>query len=311
MSQTAGSRAGWSTSLPATEEVPERGARVRKTSHKFRSNWVTFVVATIPTDPDDMGGANNGVMHLDTASVFVTGGAGGIGRALSGAFTDAGATVVTADLEGADVRLDVTDATAVAAAIAALEHIDVVIANAGIGVGGIVDDIASADWHRTIDINVAGVVNTVLPAYARLREQGHGAIVLMASLSGLVGTPLMTPYSMSKHAIVGLGASLRSEAARHGVGVTTVCPGPVETPLLDSPASTPGLSPRRYLVAAAGKPIAADALARRVVDAVRANRASVIPGRAGMIARAARFAPRLTGRLIESKMHQELRNVDS
>ncbi len=250
-------------------------------------------------------------MNLDKASVFLTGGAGGIGSALDRAFTDAGAIVVTADLEGADVRLDVTDAAAVAAAIASLERIDVVIANAGIGVGGIVDDIATADWQRTIDINIGGVVNTVLPAYARLRDQRHGAIVLMASLSGLVGTPLMTPYSMSKHAIVGLGESLRGEAARYGIGVTTVCPGPVETSLLDAPVSTPGLSPRRYLVSAAGKPITADALARRVVDAVQANRALVIPGRAGAIARAARFAPRLTGRIIASKMHRELRHADS
>lgn len=249
-------------------------------------------------------------MDLTDATVFVTGGAGGIGRALGRAFEAAGATLVTADLEGADMRLDVTDAAAVAAAIAALERVDVVIANAGIGVGGTIDDIAASDWQRTIDINISGVANTVLPGYARLREQGRGAIVLMASLSGLVGTPLLTPYAMSKHAIVGLGASLRPEAARYGVGVTTVCPGPVETPMLDAPVSTAGLSARRYLVAAAGKPIAADALARLVVDAVRTNRGMVIPGRAGLVARAARFAPRLTRRIIESNMRNELRHAE-
>ncbi len=203
--------------------------------------------------------------------------------------------------------VDVTDRDAVAAAIDALDRLDVVVANAGIGVGGLVDDIATSDWQRTVDVNISGVINTVLPAYARLREQRHGSIVLMASLAGLVATPLMTPYAMSKHAIVGLGAGLRAEAARHGVGVSTVCPGPVETALLDAPSATPGLSARRYLVAAAGKPIAPHALAERVVDAVRTDRALVIPGRAALVATAARFAPGVTRRMIESRMRRELR----
>ncbi len=241
--------------------------------------------------------------------MLVTGAGGGIGRALVEAFSRGGAVVVTADLADADVCVDVTDGAAVAAAIDGLDHLDVVVANAGIGVGGLVEDIDEADWQRTIDVNVSGVVNTVLPAYARLRDQRHGAIVVMSSLAGLVATPLMVPYAMSKHAIVGLGTSLRTEAARYDVGVTTVCPGPVDTTLLDAPAATPGLSARRFLVAAAGKAIPPDRLADQVVRAVRTNRALVVPGRAGTIAKAARFAPRVTRRIIGSKVHQELRHA--
>jgi NAD(P)-dependent dehydrogenase (short-subunit alcohol dehydrogenase family) len=249
-------------------------------------------------------------MELEHATVFLTGGGGGIGRALSAAFASAGSRVVSADLKGADVQLDVTDIEAVAAAIAAVDRLDVVVANAGIGIGGAAEDIPPSEWQRTIDVNIAGVVNTVLPAYQRMRSQGHGSIVLMASLAGMVATPLMVPYSMSKHAIVGLGASLRLEAARHGIGVTTVCPGPVETPLLDERSNTPGLSARRFLVAAAGRPIAAEALAREVVAAVRTDRALVTPGRAALLTSAARLAPRLTSRVIASNMRKELRHVE-
>ena len=107
-------------------------------------------------------------------------------------------------------------------------------------------------------------------------------------------------------AIVGLGASLRPEVARYGVGVTVVCPGPIETPLLDTVGSTPGLQVRRYLTAAAGAPIPAETFARLVVEAVRKDRALVVPGRAGLIWRLSRWAPNLTSRQITKSMRQEL-----
>jgi NAD(P)-dependent dehydrogenase (short-subunit alcohol dehydrogenase family) len=245
---------------------------------------------------------------LGDATVLVTGGKGGIGQALADAFRSAGAVPITVDLPGtgADHEVDVTDADAMDALITGLDRLDVVVANAGIGVGGLVEDIDQGDWDRMIAVNIGGIVNTVLPAYERLRAQGAGAIVLMASVSGLVGTPLLTPYAMSKHAVVGLGASLGPEAARHGVSVTTVCPGPVDTSLLDVQAPTPGLDVRRYLTAAGGKPITAAALADEVVSAVRAGRSLVTPGRAKLLWRLNRFAPRLTAGEIAKGMHKEL-----
>lgn len=197
-------------------------------------------------------------MDLQSAVVVITGGAGGIGTALGAAFERAGAVAVSADLpgRGAVIDLDVTDGDASRRAFSELRaergRLDVVVANAGIGVGGLVEDLSAVDWARSIDVNIRGTANTVQAAYPLLVERGEGAIVLMASLAGLLGTPLLTPYAMTKHAVVGLGASLRPEAARHGVGVTTVCPGPVDTPLLDEPGSTQGMNVRRYLTAAGG-----------------------------------------------------------
>jgi NAD(P)-dependent dehydrogenase (short-subunit alcohol dehydrogenase family) len=252
-------------------------------------------------------------IDLTNAVVMITGACGGIGSALTEAFRDAGATVVTTDLAGrrADMELDVTDAAATVAVAQRVidEHgrLDVVVANAGVGIGGVVGDIDAAAWKRTIDVNIWGTVNTVRAALPALTAGGGGSIVLIASLAGLFGTPLLAPYAMSKSAMIGLGESLRPEAARHGIGVTVVCPGPVETPLLDERSATPGMSARRYLTAAAGKPISAASLAEAVVGAVRRNKALVVPGRAGTMWRVNRMAPRLVRRVSASGMRKELK----
>jgi NAD(P)-dependent dehydrogenase (short-subunit alcohol dehydrogenase family) len=247
-------------------------------------------------------------MELAGTTAFVTGGMGGIGQALTAAFQSAGMSVVTADLPGtgADVDLDVTDADATRRAIDELDQLDVVVANAGIAVGGLVDDIGRAEWDRCIEVNIRGVVNTVLPGYARLRQQGSGTIVLTASLAGLVGAPLLTPYGMSKAAVVGLGGGLRPEAARHGVNVITVCPGTIETPILDTPISTPGMSGRRYITAAGGKPVSPATLATKVVDALRSDKPMVVPGRAAVIWRLGRYLPWLADRELTRGMKKEL-----
>jgi len=251
-------------------------------------------------------------LELQGAVVVVTGAAGGIGAAVAAGFGAAGAEAVRTDLpgRGADVDLDITDLEAARQVFEDIRvtrgRLDVVVANAGIGVGGLVEDLEAADWERSIDVNIQGTANTVQAAYPLLTEQRHGALVLMASLAGLAGLPLLTPYAMTKFAVVGLAQSLRPEAARHGVGVTVVCPGPVETPLLDETSRTDGLDVRRYLTASAGEPIDPAKLAHLVVDAVRKDRAAVIPGRAGLLWRLHRMFPNAFDALIARGMRDEL-----
>ena len=257
------------------------------------------------------------------AVILITGASSGIGAALAREYDRRGHRVallarrvdriqsLAHELRDArGIACDVCDDASVERAFDEVEdafgRIDVVVANAGVGVAGLFEDIDPADWDRCIDVNLRGTINTVLPALERMCAQRSGSIVLMASLSGLTGTPLLTPYAATKSAIVGLGAGLRPEAARHGIGVTTVCPGPVHTPLLDEVAATPGMSVRRYLTSVAGKPLAPATLAAQVVDAVRANRATVIPGRARLVWTLSRFAPRLTRREIARGMKNEL-----
>jgi NAD(P)-dependent dehydrogenase (short-subunit alcohol dehydrogenase family) len=248
-----------------------------------------------------------------TTVAFVTGAGRGIGAAIATRLRAERATVVTADLAGADLTLDVTDRVAVRAAIAevvnAHGHLDLAVACAGIGSGGLASEIDDADWDRSIAVNVTGTLNTLRAAYEVMLPRGRGHLVAVASLSALLPTPLLVPYATSKGAVVSFTTSLRPEAARRGIGVSAVCPGPVETGLLDESGPVEGgrtLSPRRYLTSAAGPAIAPEAVADALVTGVRRNRAVVCPKRAALLARAARWSPGVTERVITHFMRREL-----
>src|SRR5664280_3721454 len=81
-------------------------------------------------------------------------------------------------------------------------------------------DLSLAHWQRVVDVNLMSVIHGVAAAYPLMIEQGRGHIVNTASLSGLVPSPLLVPYSTTKHAVVGLSIGLRVEAADHGVRVS-------------------------------------------------------------------------------------------
>ena len=210
---------------------------------------------------------------------------------------------------GSDLSVDIADRPGTVAAFAGLDRLNVLIANAGIGVAGRVADLPDSDWDKVVDVNIRGTVNTVLAALPLLRRSPPASIGIMASLSGLLATPLLTPYSMTKHALVGLANSLRPELQQDGISVTLVCPGPVESALLDEPSATPGLSARRYLTAAAGKPISATSLAAAVLGAVQRDRSVVTPGRAGVLWRLSRLAPNATAKQVARNMDAELRSA--
>ena len=107
--------------------------------------------------------------------------------------------------------------------------------------------------------------------------------------------------------MLGLADSLRPEAARHGVSVTVVCPGPVETPLLDAPSRTPGTDLRRHLVRSAGPPLPPAKVAEAVLDGVERGAASVAPGRAALLWSLQRHAPGLVRRAAARNLRAELR----
>lgn len=248
--------------------------------------------------------------------ILVTGAGGGIGSACVAALREAGLTVVGADLRGSgcDIELDVTDATAVETTITELvaEHgrIGGAVTAAGVGVGGPVESIDLEMWRRAIDVNLWGTIHVVRSCYPHLVAAGGGHLVLLGSLSGLVPTPLLVPYATSKWAVVGLARSLSPEAARRGVGVTAVCPGPVDTAMLDpagaSTTAVAGLDPRRYLTDAAGPPLSPADVARTVVGVIGSRRVVVAPGRARVIGRLGALAPTTTARVIARSMRKEL-----
>lgn len=249
----------------------------------------------------------------------VTGAGGGIGAATVTALRESGRTVIGADLEGrgADIDLDVTDASAVEGAINRVvgEHggLGGVVTAAGVGVGGPLETLDLETWRRAIDVNLWGTVHVVRSAYPHLITAAGGHIVLLASLSGLTPTPLLVPYATTKWALVGLARSLAPEARGHGVGVTAICPGPVETPMLDAghefTSVTGGFDARRYLTNAAGPALPPSKVAEAVVKSIGTRRVVVSPGRARMLARFGAISPNLTAKVIGLAMQKELQQM--
>ncbi|HEY9525419.1 MAG TPA: SDR family oxidoreductase [Thermopolyspora sp.] len=247
---------------------------------------------------------------------LVTGGASGIGRAIANELSARGVRVTIADIDGdggeraakeigaTAVRLDVTDADAVLDAVSGLRErhgrLDFVFNNAGIAVGGTVEELTLDHWNRAIDVNLRGVVHGVRAAYPIMVEQGYGRIVNTASLAGLTPAPLMVPYTATKHAVVGLSLGLRAEAARYGVKVHAVCPGFIDTPLLDN--TNPGLAQtrtgahaREAALMVQGRLYPAGTLARDIMRGIARDRALIVaPSSARRVWRFVRLAPGLS-----------------
>lgn len=257
---------------------------------------------------------------------IVTGAASGIGQALAGALVARGDTVVVADIDkdGAErtagdlsergpgaataAVVDVRDADAVQALVDQTRNrhgrLDLMANNAGIAVGGETRELLLAHWDRVIDVNLRGVVHGVHAAYPVMIEQGAGHIVNTASLAGLLPSPGATPYAMTKHGVVGLSLSLRVEAAEHGVRVTAVCPGVVDTPILDKggPDDLPKPSmmghAREFFRHVQPRFYAPDRLAQDILRGIDRNTALVIaPASARVAWYLWRYAPLVVNRM--------------
>jgi NADP-dependent 3-hydroxy acid dehydrogenase YdfG len=190
--------------------------------------------------------------RLDGCVVLITGGARGIGFACARSCGIAGATVVVASLvdtelaEARDrlasegitalgVEMDVRDFDSVERAVGGtvekLGRLDAVVANAGIAEQSLVASGDPRRWRNVIETNLVGAAHTIRAVTPRLIASGGGDIVLMASVSGresYVGEPA---YIASKWGVVGLGHAARRELEQHGIRVSLVEPGLVNTPL--------------------------------------------------------------------------------
>jgi NAD(P)-dependent dehydrogenase (short-subunit alcohol dehydrogenase family) len=187
---------------------------------------------------------------------LVTGGGSGIGRAAALALARAGSAVVVADINGdsatetatlirvtggqADVvQADVTLAEQVEAMVAAtverFGQLDCAVNNAGIS-GGLTSllDCDEATFDRVMAVNVKGVWLCMQAQLRVMLQQGGGAIVNMASVAGLIGTPTLPAYGASKHAVVGLTRTAALSYATQGIRVNAVCPAFIDTPMVDA-----------------------------------------------------------------------------
>jgi len=202
-------------------------------------------------------------LRLDGARAVVTGASRGIGRAIATAFADEGAEVVLCARDGDALQavvseiaagggiahalpLDLTDGAAVAHLPTVAAHLlggapTILVNNAGVYTGGRFDELTDDDWRRTFELNVFGtarVTRTLLPAMV---EAGRGRVISVASTAGKSGTAGQSAYNASKHALLGLTRSLALEVAADGVRVTAICPGWVDTDLIDEQEMAPRL----------------------------------------------------------------------
>lgn len=187
---------------------------------------------------------------------IVTGGASGIGLALGTGLVQRGWHVVLADLQevaakqhgerlsrtgpgsAVGAHVDVRDPDAVAHLVASThrEHgqLDLMVNNAGIGIGGEPEELELVHWDTIIDTNLRGVIHGCHAAYPVMLRQGHGQILNVASTAGLIPSPgQMAPYAATKFGVVGLSYALRAAGADHGIRVSVLCPGWIDTPMLD------------------------------------------------------------------------------
>jgi 3-oxoacyl-[acyl-carrier protein] reductase len=183
--------------------------------------------------------------------VVITGAASGMGRATAFLFADEGAKVAVTDLSrdrvdavvdrirtaggtAHGIVLDVTDADAIIAAVeeirAELGPIDVVVNNAGLAVGGSLEDPNFEDeWMKALDVLLTPHQRLVRACLDDLKASGEGRIINIASTEGITAQRGAMPYTAAKHGVVGLTRSMAVNLGVHGITVNAICPGPILT----------------------------------------------------------------------------------
>ncbi|MBI5760499.1 MAG: SDR family oxidoreductase [Planctomycetales bacterium] len=194
-------------------------------------------------------------LNLRDHVAVVTGGTGGIGRAIAGGFAGEGASVAVWD-RGAEVEavaseiatefgvkavgiaVDVTDEPAtrqaVADTIAKLGPIDHVVHAAAIGSGKFgfpFTNLTPADWPRVLEVNIMGMTHVAHAVAPPMIERKRGTMVFLSSVAGQIGSQTDPPYSAAKAANINFAQCLAKDLAPHGIRVNTVCPGMVQTAL--------------------------------------------------------------------------------
>lgn len=175
--------------------------------------------------------------------VFITAAGQGIGRSTAELYAAQGATVFASDindaslaeLSGVDgitaIKLDVTDAKAVAACVAELGPLDVLFNCAGFVANGSILDTDDKDWEFSFDLNVTAMYRMIKLTLPAMLENGGGSIINMSSVaSSLKGVPNRFAYCASKAAVIGMTKSIAADYVKQGIRCNAICPGTVDSP---------------------------------------------------------------------------------
>jgi 2-hydroxycyclohexanecarboxyl-CoA dehydrogenase len=185
-------------------------------------------------------------MRLEGRTALVTGGAKGIGAAISRRLAAEGADVTIGDIdvEGAaevageigaeSMRLDVTDNDSARAAVDAVGRLDILVNNAGMDEFGFFTETNPDQWGRIVAVNLGGVFACTHAALPGMQKAGYGRIVSIASEAGRVGSKGSAVYSAAKGGVISFMKTIARENARYGITANSIAPGPIDTPLLRS-----------------------------------------------------------------------------
>jgi NAD(P)-dependent dehydrogenase (short-subunit alcohol dehydrogenase family) len=229
----------------------------------------------------------------------VTGAGSGLGRALAVELARRGGSVVVSDVDPARADqtaseigaaggrafahvCDVTDVAQVEAladeADERMGGVDLVINNAGVAVGGPMEDISMDDWRWIVDVNLWGVVHGCHVFYPRMKGQGRGYILNVASAAGLLAPPELGPYNVTKAAVVSLSETLHAEGKPHGISVTVLCPTFFKTRILEAARGVVD-GPSQALVSRLMErsSVQADDVARHALDACARGELYALP----------------------------------
>ncbi len=186
---------------------------------------------------------------------LITGASSGIGKATVLAFAKAGVDVAlisrsldklepVADaarhvgVEAKPYTLDLGEVTQIPARIsevlADFGEIDILVNNAGIGYTGMLRDTPFKDWQRVIDLNLTSVFQTTLAILPGMRDRGHGTIINVSSIAGKQAFANWGAYCVSKAGLMAFSQTLAQEERPHGIRVTAICPGSVDTGIWDT-----------------------------------------------------------------------------
>jgi NAD(P)-dependent dehydrogenase (short-subunit alcohol dehydrogenase family) len=199
-------------------------------------------------------------------TAIVTGGGSGIGRALALALADRGCAVAVTDIvpERVDAVVEEIKRRGVQASGYVVDHsrleevrafaeafysdwwqVDILCSNAGVGLGARFTETSIEDWEWLLGINLWGCIYMMHEFVPRMVERGEGSILLTVSDAGLISIPAMAAYQTSKYGVMGLGETLRMELYEHNIKVSMLCPGIIDTNIIDDG--------RVYLVNSKGK----------------------------------------------------------
>jgi len=231
-------------------------------------------------------------------TAVITGAGSGLGRSLSLELARDGWTIGVADvdLDGARCTLEAVeeaggsgeaylcDITDPAQVMAMADHffdawdgVSLLINNAGIAAAGFVGDAEISEWRRIVEVNLLGTVNGCHAFVPRMKAQGSGHIVNVASSAGITNLPEMGPYNMTKAGVISLSETLRTELACDGVGVTVACPTFFDTNLLDTMSCSNEFQSEFAHSAFSNARLTPDDIARSVLKGARKGKLYVFP----------------------------------